>query len=87
VQASGWNYFVRSCSSVTESARLGASVDAKIELAPQFRALRKEHSRKKVKSSICPSSEVAWLVKNNSGLISGITENGKHDPLNETWWN
>jgi uncharacterized membrane protein len=32
-----------------------------------------------------PSSDVAWPVKNNSGLISGVTENGKHDPLNETF--
>jgi probable HAF family extracellular repeat protein len=32
-----------------------------------------------------PSSDVAWPVKNNFGLISGITENGKHDPLNESF--
>jgi probable HAF family extracellular repeat protein len=32
-----------------------------------------------------PSSDVAWPVKNNFGLISGISENGKHDPLNETF--
>jgi probable HAF family extracellular repeat protein len=32
-----------------------------------------------------PSSDVAWPVKNNFGLISGVSENGKHDPLNETF--
>jgi uncharacterized membrane protein len=32
-----------------------------------------------------PGSDVAWPVKNNFGLISGISENGKHDPLNETF--
>jgi probable HAF family extracellular repeat protein len=32
-----------------------------------------------------PNSNVAWPVKNNFGLISGITENGKHDPLNESF--
>jgi probable HAF family extracellular repeat protein len=32
-----------------------------------------------------PSSDVAWPVKNNFGLVSGISENGKHDPLNETF--
>ncbi len=32
-----------------------------------------------------PGSDVAWPVKNNFGLISGITENGKHDPLDETF--
>ena len=32
-----------------------------------------------------PSSDVAWPVKNNFGLISGISENGVHDPLNETF--
>jgi probable HAF family extracellular repeat protein len=32
-----------------------------------------------------PSSNVAWPVKNNFGLISGVSENGKHDPLNETF--
>lgn len=32
-----------------------------------------------------PSSDVAWPVKNNFGLISGTTENGVHDPLNETF--
>lgn len=32
-----------------------------------------------------PSSNVAWPVKNNFGLISGITENGIHDPLGETF--
>jgi probable HAF family extracellular repeat protein len=32
-----------------------------------------------------PGSNVAWPVKNNFGLISGITENGKHDPLNESF--
>ncbi|TMH79975.1 MAG: DUF3466 family protein [Betaproteobacteria bacterium] len=32
-----------------------------------------------------PSSNVLWPVKNNSGLISGVTENGSHDPLNETF--
>ncbi|MGC1934119.1 MAG: hypothetical protein WA681_03800 [Candidatus Acidiferrales bacterium] len=32
-----------------------------------------------------PNSNVSWPVKNNFGLISGITENGKHDPLNETF--
>jgi probable HAF family extracellular repeat protein len=32
-----------------------------------------------------PGSDVAWPVKNNFGLISGVSENGKHDPLNETF--
>lgn len=32
-----------------------------------------------------PSSDIAWPVKNNFGLISGVSENGKHDPLNETF--
>lgn len=32
-----------------------------------------------------PSSDVAWPVKNNFGLISGISENGTHDPLNESF--
>jgi probable HAF family extracellular repeat protein len=32
-----------------------------------------------------PGSDVAWPVKNNFGLISGVAENGKHDPLNETF--
>lgn len=32
-----------------------------------------------------PGSDVGWPVKNNFGLISGVTENGKHDPLNETF--
>lgn len=32
-----------------------------------------------------PSSDVAWPVKNNSGLISGVSETGRHDPLNETF--
>lgn len=32
-----------------------------------------------------PSSDVAWPVRNNFGLISGVSENGKHDPLNETF--
>lgn len=32
-----------------------------------------------------PGSNVAWPVKNNFGLISGVSENGKHDPLNETF--
>ena len=32
-----------------------------------------------------PNSDVAWPVKNNFGLISGISENGVHDPLNETF--
>ena len=32
-----------------------------------------------------PGSDVAWPVKNNFGLISGTTENGVHDPLNETF--
>jgi probable HAF family extracellular repeat protein len=32
-----------------------------------------------------PSSNIAWPVKNNFGLISGTTENGTHDPLNETF--
>lgn len=32
-----------------------------------------------------PGSDVAWPVKNNFGLISGVTENGKHDPLNESF--
>ena len=32
-----------------------------------------------------PGSNVAWPVKNNFGLISGVTENGMHDPLNESF--
>jgi len=32
-----------------------------------------------------PGSDVGWPVKNNFGLISGVTENGKHDPLNESF--
>jgi probable HAF family extracellular repeat protein len=32
-----------------------------------------------------PGSDVAWPVKNNFGLVSGITENGVHDPLNENF--
>lgn len=32
-----------------------------------------------------PNSNVAWPVKNNFGLISGVSENGVHDPLNETF--
>jgi probable HAF family extracellular repeat protein len=32
-----------------------------------------------------PSSNVFWPVKSNFGLISGISENGVHDPLNETF--
>ena len=32
-----------------------------------------------------PSSSVFWPVKNNFGLISGTSENGVHDPLNETF--
>ena len=32
-----------------------------------------------------PSSSVFWPVKNNFGLISGTSENGTHDPLNETF--
>jgi len=32
-----------------------------------------------------PSSDVAWPVKNNFGLISGVSETGKADPLNETF--
>jgi probable HAF family extracellular repeat protein len=32
-----------------------------------------------------PSSNVFWPVRNNFGLISGTTENGTHDPLNETF--
>lgn len=32
-----------------------------------------------------PGSDVAWPVKNNFGLISGVSENGTHDPLNETF--
>lgn len=32
-----------------------------------------------------PSSNVFWPVKNNFGLISGTSENGTHDPLNETF--
>ncbi len=32
-----------------------------------------------------PSSDVAWPVKDNFGLISGISETDKHDPLNETF--
>ena len=32
-----------------------------------------------------PNSDVAYNVKNNFGLISGISENGKHDPLNESF--
>jgi probable HAF family extracellular repeat protein len=32
-----------------------------------------------------PGSDVGWPVKNNFGLISGVTENGEHDPLNESF--
>lgn len=32
-----------------------------------------------------PGSDVAWPVKNDFGLISGVTENGVHDPLNESF--
>jgi probable HAF family extracellular repeat protein len=32
-----------------------------------------------------PGSDVAWPVKNIFGLISGVTEKGVHDPLNETF--
>ena len=32
-----------------------------------------------------PGSDVAWPVKNDFGLISGTSENSKHDPLNETF--
>jgi probable HAF family extracellular repeat protein len=32
-----------------------------------------------------PSSNVFWPVKSDSGLISGTSENGMHDPLNETF--
>ena len=32
-----------------------------------------------------PSSDVVWPVKNDFGLISGTSENGQHDPLNETF--
>jgi len=32
-----------------------------------------------------PSSDVLWPVKNDFGLISGVTENGKLDPLGETF--
>jgi probable HAF family extracellular repeat protein len=32
-----------------------------------------------------PSSNVPYNVKNNFGLISGVSENGKHDPLNESF--
>ncbi|HZZ38827.1 MAG TPA: hypothetical protein VFE06_06835 [Acidobacteriaceae bacterium] len=32
-----------------------------------------------------PGGNVAWPVKNNFGLISGTAENGKHDPLNESF--
>lgn len=32
-----------------------------------------------------PSSDVGWPVKNDFGIISGISENGKHDPLNESF--
>jgi len=32
-----------------------------------------------------PSSDVLWPVKNDFGLISGVTENGKPDPLGETF--
>jgi probable HAF family extracellular repeat protein len=32
-----------------------------------------------------PGSDVAWPVKNNFGLISGVTENGVHDPLDESF--
>jgi probable HAF family extracellular repeat protein len=32
-----------------------------------------------------PNSDIAWPVKNNFGLISGVSENGQHDPLNETF--
>ncbi len=31
------------------------------------------------------NSNVSWPVKNNFGLISGTSENGKADPLNETF--
>jgi len=32
-----------------------------------------------------PNSSVAWPVKNNNGLISGIAETANLDPLGETW--
>jgi probable HAF family extracellular repeat protein len=32
-----------------------------------------------------PSSNIAWPVKNNAGLISGTSENGVADPLGETF--
>jgi probable HAF family extracellular repeat protein len=32
-----------------------------------------------------PSSDVLWPVKNDFGLISGVSENGKPDPLGETF--
>ncbi|HLW83442.1 MAG TPA: DUF3466 family protein [Candidatus Acidoferrales bacterium] len=32
-----------------------------------------------------PGSDVGWPVKNDFGLISGVSENGKHDPLNESF--
>lgn len=32
-----------------------------------------------------PSSGIGWPVKNNFGLISGVSENGVHDPLNESF--
>ena len=32
-----------------------------------------------------PGSDVAWPVKNNFGLISGVSENGKPDPLGENF--
>jgi probable HAF family extracellular repeat protein len=32
-----------------------------------------------------PGSDVGWPVKNNFGLISGVSENGKPDPLGETF--
>lgn len=32
-----------------------------------------------------PNSDVAWPVKNNFGLVSGVSENGNPDPLGETF--
>lgn len=32
-----------------------------------------------------PGSDIGWPNKNNFGLISGVSENGTHDPLNETF--
>lgn len=32
-----------------------------------------------------PSSDVLWPVKNDFGLISGVSENGRHDPNGETF--